>query len=147
MWVPQADFFLLVVVSDFPGVPRDILGAHLQHFNDTNDTCLISSFWRGPDNAPHAGDMNYMVYMAGNLSMVEVLNIPGVEGPRLAYFSLSNCSSVNISVGATNVCGIGPMSTNLTLDPIPCEDSRTCSFIRRLVFNSAPLMSKSLIMM
>ena len=124
-----------IIISDFPGVPRDVFGVRLQNIN--NDTCLIASFWRRPDNSPHAGAMDYMVSMGGNLLSA---------GPRLAYFVLSNCSSVNISVGATNLCGRGPMSDNVTLDPIPCEDSSVCS-IFGFGTSSAPLMSKSLITM
>jgi hypothetical protein len=139
--MPQSDFYL-GFFSDFPGVPRDIFGVHLRHFSDTNNICQISSFWRGPDNSPYAGAIDYMVNMGGNLSMVETLNIPGVEGPRLAYFSLSNCRSVNISVGARNLCGMGPMSENITLDPIPCEDSSVCSLIKLFQSGSPPLMSK-----
>ena len=89
--------------------------------------------------------------MDGSLSKVATMNITGVEGVRIAHFSLSNCSSVNISVGAMNVCGMGPMSDDITLDPIPCENvSVQCSFINKIVIlqsSSAPLMSKSLIMM
>jgi hypothetical protein len=144
-YIPQVDYYL--IISDSPGLPQDIFGVHLQNFRDDNDTCVISSFWRGPDNSPQAGAIDYMVNMGGNLSMVETLNIPGVEGVRLAYFSQSNCSSVNISVGATNLCGMGPMSENITLDPISCDDSSICSLIKVFRSGSPPLMSKSLIVM
>jgi hypothetical protein len=105
----------------------------LQPFSDNNNICQISSFWRSPDNSPYAGAIDYLVNMGGNLSTVKTLNITGDEGPKLAYFSLSNCSSVNVSVGARNLCGMGPMSASITLDPIPCEDASACFF-----FSSSP---------
>ena len=79
----------------------------------------------------------------GTPSAVETLNISGVEGlsSRLGYFSLSNCSSVSISIGAKNFCGMGPMSPRITLDPpIHYEDaSANCSMFSS---SSPPLMSK-----
>ena len=137
--MPQIDYCLIIL--DLPDVPRDIFGVHLRHFSDINNNCLISSFWRAPDNSPLAGAsaIGYMMDMGGGVSAVEALNISGVEGPRLGYFSRSNCSSVTISVGAKNFCGMGPMSTRITLDPISCEDANACS-----MFSSSPppLMSK-----
>ena len=78
----------------------------------------------------------------GTPSAVETLNISGIEGlsSRLGYFSLSNCSSVSISIGAKNICGMGPMSRKITLDPIRYEDtSANCSMLSS---SSPPLMSK-----
>ena len=116
----------------------------MRHFSDANtlSACLISSFWRAPDNSPHAGAMSYMVNVSGNLSAVETFNISGIEGPKLGYFSLSNCSTVNISVGVQNLCGMGQMSENIILDPVSCEDSNACPFIELFRSSSPPLMSK-----
>lgn len=141
---------ILLIFSDFPSVPRDVFGIHLEQINDTtvtdtNGTCFISSFWRSPDNSPNAGTMEYMVSMDGSISKAETLYLPGTEGVRIAYFARSDCRPINVSVGAMNVCGIGPMSNDIPLELISCENTTVCQSVLRL-FNSAPILSKSLIM-
>ena len=109
------------------------------------DSCLIASYWRPPNNSDYAGILMYNVSINGSTpARVETVNINGAEGERIANISSSrNCHNSSFSVVAINNCGMGPMSSEISLPfNIRCENLMTCDFGPNLMSNNIVMTTR-----
>ena len=98
-----------------PGVPQDVGAVLIEH---AAEKCVVTLLWRSPDNINEAYLTDYIISVNGTtFPRHETVNSNKNMTLISALLPVPSCAAYMITISAVNVCGQGPSTPNLILDP------------------------------